>query len=508
MSRHYLFESMSKDRLRHIAAKFKAINLKAQESVFQIGDNSNGMFYILEKGTLEVKFPGGRCTKLKPGQCFGDVALLYQCERCMTVRTLVFSHTHILICLDSLTCSLSLSLSLSYTHNNNHNQVQAGNEECVIWSLTSEEFYKVKKLRYVFKYRSIQKAVYRRILKGHRKTLHSLVASYMIDQKKRREKLRSRFGKKTNALKAALLWSIQTKHNVPIPAEEDSVMTIKDAQKEREKRNSSLKIHHGMSFAEGSDKAKCPNLALAMVMKRATNKFARGKNKRSSRRFSDYLAVLRDEIRNLEDAPRDKEDQEIAELRKEKYSALALTHAGDITEHMETVSTVHSSLAESTIAFSKSMDTQKQSNGGLFGGNLGEIQEGADGSDEDGGGFDEEDNDDDDNFEDNFEALRNMVMERKSKVQTDGTLVHVNESFQNGAGLTERMCSHLLMSRIRSAITLGQVHKAAIAASEVRDHSMALKWYVLSLSLSFFFFFSHSNPLFISSLLHTSGTTR
>ena len=265
----------------------------------------------------------------------------------------------------------------------------------MIWSLTSEEFYKVKKLRYVFKYRSIQKAVYRRILKGHRKTLHSLVASYMIDQKKRREKLRSRFGKKTNALKAALLWSIQTKHNVPIPAEEDSVMTIKDAQKEREKRNSNLKIHHGMSFAEGSDKAKCPNLALAMVMKRATNKFARGKNKRSSRRFSDYLAVLRDEIRNLEDAPRDKEDQEIAELRKEKYSALALTHAGDITEHMETVSTVHSSLAESTIAFSKSMDTQKQSNGGLFGGNLGEIQEGADGSDEDGGGFDEEDNDDD-----------------------------------------------------------------------------------------------------------------
>lgn len=168
MSNHYLFENISQDRLEHIAGKFKVIKLKPQEFVFQIGDNSNGLFYILERGNLDVRFPGGKCTKLKPGQCFGDVALLYQCERCMTV--------------------------------------QAGNRECMIWCLTSEEFYKVKKLRYVFKYRSIQKAVYRRILKGHRKTLHSLVASYMIDQKKRRDKLRARFGKKANALKAAMLW--------------------------------------------------------------------------------------------------------------------------------------------------------------------------------------------------------------------------------------------------------------------------------------------------------------
>ena len=93
MSNHYLFETTNHDRLRHIAGKFQAIKLKPQEYVFRIGDDSNGMFYILERGTLNVRFPAGKHTKLKPGQCFGDVALLYQCERCMTVRSVYLSFT-------------------------------------------------------------------------------------------------------------------------------------------------------------------------------------------------------------------------------------------------------------------------------------------------------------------------------------------------------------------------------------------------------------------------------
>ena len=80
-----LFAQIEDNPLDAILETGHEVSFGADEPIFQAGDAPDGMYVVLE-GEAQVDV-GGRFHRLKPGDFFGEMALLTSDKRMATVRT-------------------------------------------------------------------------------------------------------------------------------------------------------------------------------------------------------------------------------------------------------------------------------------------------------------------------------------------------------------------------------------------------------------------------------------
>lgn len=89
---HFIFSNMDDNELKCIAKK--VLYYEADESAVIFEEkNKAEEFFILEKGSVEVKNDGKTIKKIQPGEGFGDLALLYNVPR--TSTAVAMQHTNL-----------------------------------------------------------------------------------------------------------------------------------------------------------------------------------------------------------------------------------------------------------------------------------------------------------------------------------------------------------------------------------------------------------------------------
>eukprot|EP00939_MAST-03C_sp_MAST-3C-sp1_P002341 g2341.t1 len=471
---HYLFANMTATQLVHFSKKFRQANQKLGKHVYEQDDVGNGKFYVILSGTVAVCRNGTQIRMLSAGDTFGDVALLYRCPRRNT-----------------MTC------------------IGSDDGDIVeLWALESTEFAKVKKNRFVFKYKAIQNVVYRRILSGHRKTLHSLVASFLMDQRRRRLLLRKKFTKGVASMKTALGWSrmisranTQTlAENMPAAVSEKTEegdtnedgtkggdeetpaasfappATLGPSSKIEDRREQMRKVHRGSKNYE-AESSRLKKLVLAhrvvskvpkpkkssairkvrMSVFSTLNSFQKRWKERRGRAMSRLQSVTSSFLKDIESAGES--------LSVEEAESLAMSHVGGLDRNIRIMEEIYT--ADDDIELDEAIREATAHE------NL----------DDDGDEFNNGDEFDDDEFE---RATAEML-ESESRIRTvDGDLVlresktrqsRLNESFQGAGGLAISMCNHLLVSRMDAGLVLGQVQSTIDAISKKRDSRMVAMWY-------------------------------
>ena len=83
---HFYLYSLSKQARTEIVQQMSQYCIKADNDVFVQGDHPT-YFYIICEGSCDVYIDGVKIKTLKRGECFGEKAILYYCNRECTVRT-------------------------------------------------------------------------------------------------------------------------------------------------------------------------------------------------------------------------------------------------------------------------------------------------------------------------------------------------------------------------------------------------------------------------------------
>ena len=94
LSQVQLFSACSKRELAHIAALTTEIEVPAGRVLMRQGDPGRECF-VIEEGTARATMRGRETTKMGPGECFGEMALLHAAPRSATVTA--ESDMHLLV---------------------------------------------------------------------------------------------------------------------------------------------------------------------------------------------------------------------------------------------------------------------------------------------------------------------------------------------------------------------------------------------------------------------------
>jgi cGMP-dependent protein kinase len=87
LSKHFIFVSLSPENQRVIIEVMKHYRMAAREVVFEQGKPAAN-FFILATGRLEVVVENRQVNIIKPGEGFGELALLHDTPRSATIRTI------------------------------------------------------------------------------------------------------------------------------------------------------------------------------------------------------------------------------------------------------------------------------------------------------------------------------------------------------------------------------------------------------------------------------------
>jgi len=79
-----LFGDLSKRELQHIARLFKPREFAEGETVIQEG-SGGAAFFVIESGEAKVSIGGEERSRLKPGEFFGEIALIDEGTRMATI---------------------------------------------------------------------------------------------------------------------------------------------------------------------------------------------------------------------------------------------------------------------------------------------------------------------------------------------------------------------------------------------------------------------------------------
>jgi len=87
LSRNVIFATMEEDKLREIAAAMARYEVPGNCNIIEqdtLGDN----FYVLSRGRVTISVKSEFVEEVGPGGSFGELALLYECPRAATVRSI------------------------------------------------------------------------------------------------------------------------------------------------------------------------------------------------------------------------------------------------------------------------------------------------------------------------------------------------------------------------------------------------------------------------------------
>eukprot|EP00940_MAST-03C_sp_MAST-3C-sp2_P000091 g91.t1 len=469
LKRHYLFSNMEPKRINHTVRKFQRVRVEVGKTVYRQGDTDDDKFYVIESGTVRVmrNTDGEEATAtLRAGDTFGDLGLLYHCPR-------------------SSTMVIAKSVDGFAT----------------LWALDYDEFSKVKKNRYVFRYMSIRDIVYARILSGHRKTLHSLVASFLLDQRMQRQLLAAKLKRGVNMMKTALAFSrnklrAQSKRfssalSSRSISEESSVETLSKianvtptsttATTDDETKDKCARIQptrHGSKnygIVLGKFGRSPPGSPIGLPKRKVPGRFSASTN---VARLSVFSTLNTFQMRWRNAAERRKtrlkslatsfiskfESQGGTKgvLSMDDADALAMSHVGGEDKLHSVALEVYSAQQRSEFA------------------TITDSEEGAKRSDDETSSSEDEDE-----WSDN--ELNAMTAEMMSSVGTNefGEIKlrpsklresRLNESFRGDGGLAKRMCCHMLVSRLDSSVVIGQMQSVVNAIWKRCDHKKTAIW--------------------------------
>jgi CRP/FNR family cyclic AMP-dependent transcriptional regulator len=94
LSQVQLFSACSKRELARIAALTTEIEVPRDRVLMRKG-NPGSECFVIEEGTARATIPGRKARMMGPGECFGEMALLYTAPRSATVTAA--SDMHLLV---------------------------------------------------------------------------------------------------------------------------------------------------------------------------------------------------------------------------------------------------------------------------------------------------------------------------------------------------------------------------------------------------------------------------
>lgn len=153
---HFLFASKSDTALDEIAVEMRLRELKSKAYLFKQGDPSD-MYYILEHGELTLRIDGRDVKTFSPGASFGELSIMFNIPRTASIWA------------SSKTGGVRL------------------------WCLEREIFQRFVNVEYKFAHGDIRRKVYGQILSKQRMEMHSICATFLLNQQSNRQQLRGRF---------------------------------------------------------------------------------------------------------------------------------------------------------------------------------------------------------------------------------------------------------------------------------------------------------------------------
>jgi MFS family permease len=82
-----LFAPLTRFSIEHLARRATPLAVEAGGTVVRQGEPGE-LFYVVEEGELAARVDGGERTRLRAGDCFGEIALLHRVPRTATVQAL------------------------------------------------------------------------------------------------------------------------------------------------------------------------------------------------------------------------------------------------------------------------------------------------------------------------------------------------------------------------------------------------------------------------------------
>jgi len=165
LSNHFLFAEMSKNELLKIAKSMKPVKLRAGDTLFKQGDPSD-VYYVLVEGNLSLFVDDMHIKTFNPGMGFGELSILFSTPRTATIRAL----------------------------KTGEKQAQGlENKDVFLCYLDRDDFLKHVNMEFTFADGDIRRKVYAQILSKHLNEMHSIVATFLLNQRNHRKLLRGRF---------------------------------------------------------------------------------------------------------------------------------------------------------------------------------------------------------------------------------------------------------------------------------------------------------------------------
>mmetsp|Transcript_10577 Transcript_10577/g.20378 ORF Transcript_10577/g.20378 Transcript_10577/m.20378 type:complete len:883 (+) Transcript_10577:129-2777(+) len=90
LNKHIIFSSLQNDTREQLINSMLHYSVEPSAVIFEQGSNALN-FYIVEKGKLDVLVNGSKVNEAKPGDCFGELALIQDSTRSATLRASVKS---------------------------------------------------------------------------------------------------------------------------------------------------------------------------------------------------------------------------------------------------------------------------------------------------------------------------------------------------------------------------------------------------------------------------------